>query len=144
MYYRILMAYDGSKEGRAALTECGDIAHMLHAEIHLLAVTQAPAGLFLAEGFVPENLLEDESRRYRETLDEGIRILAERGYTVAGHLAEGEPVEEIARTAREIGADLIVVGHRRRASLAERWWRGSVGASLLEHSPCSVLVVLGK
>jgi len=42
-------------------------------------------------------------------------------------------------TAREMNADLIVVGHRDQGTLA-RWLNGSVGASILHHPPCSVLV----
>jgi nucleotide-binding universal stress UspA family protein len=142
VYERILMAYDGSREGRVALLECGDIAHLLHSEVHLLAVMGMPSGLFLAEGFIPEKLLEDEQKRTQEILDEGIRTLSERGYSVKGHLATGEPVDEICKLARELHVNLIVVGHHQRASWAERWWRGSVGATLMEHSPCNILIAV--
>jgi nucleotide-binding universal stress UspA family protein len=144
MYERILMAYDGSREGRVALLECADIAHLLHSEVHLLAVMGMPSGLFLAEGFIPEKLVEDEQKHTQEVLDEGIRMLTERGYNVKGHLATGEPVEEICRLARELKVNIIVVGHRQRTSFAERWWRGSVGASLLEHCPCSLLIAVTR
>jgi nucleotide-binding universal stress UspA family protein len=53
----------------------------------------------------------------------------------------GNPAEQIARSAREMKADLIVVGHRDQSSLA-RWLNGSVGASILHHPPCSVLVAV--
>ena len=46
-----------------------------------------------------------------------------------------------ALTAREMNADLIVVGHRDQGTLA-RWLNGSVGASILHHPPCSVLVAV--
>jgi nucleotide-binding universal stress UspA family protein len=52
----------------------------------------------------------------------------------------GEPVEEICRVATELGVDLIVLGHRQRLSFAARWWKGSVGASLLDYAPCSILI----
>ncbi|MGH8728249.1 MAG: universal stress protein [Burkholderiales bacterium] len=142
MYERILLAYDGSREGRAALLECADIAPLLHAETHLLAVTSVPAGLFLTEGFIPEQLIETEHERTKEILAEGTRLLTERGATAAGHLASGEPVEEICRVAKELKVDLIVVGHSQHSSFASRWWKGSVGASLMEHSPCSILVAI--
>ncbi|NUZ07479.1 universal stress protein [Piscinibacter koreensis] len=57
------------------------------------------------------------------------------------HLAHGNAAEEIGRVAREVGADLLVVGHREQGRLS-RWWRGSVGASLLTHAPCSILVAV--
>ena len=53
-------------------------------------------------------------------------------------------MEEICRAAKEVGADLIVVGHNQNTSWAARWWKGSVGASLLDYAPCSILIALSK
>jgi len=64
------------------------------------------------------------------------------GFKAEGHIAFGEPIEEICALAQSVKADLIVVGHQRRASLAARWWRSSVGASLIEYAPCSVLIAM--
>jgi nucleotide-binding universal stress UspA family protein len=41
-----------------------------------------------------------------------------------------------------MAADLIVVGHKHLNSWAARWWRGSISGALIEHAPCSVLVVI--
>src|ERR671913_597390 len=139
-YQRILLAYNGSKEGRRALLEVCDLATFLAAQTHLLAVASMPPSLFLTEGFVPEELLEEEKKRTQAVLDEGIRTLRERGFNATGQLAVGEPVEEICRLAKSLRSDLIVLGHNQNTSFAARWWKGSVGASLLDYSPCSILV----
>jgi len=143
-YCRILLAYNGSQEGKRALFECADLAGFLGAEMHLLAVASMPPSLFLTEGFVPEELLEEEKKRTQSVLDEGIHSLTRKGFKAAGHLAVGEPVEEICRVARDVGADLIVVGHNQSTSWAARWWKGSVGASLLDYAPCSILIALSR
>ncbi|MBL8380979.1 MAG: universal stress protein [Burkholderiales bacterium] len=52
MLQQILLAYDGSDEGRAALTECGDLAASLGAKVHLLAVIPFYAGIIVAEGMI--------------------------------------------------------------------------------------------
>jgi nucleotide-binding universal stress UspA family protein len=143
-YRKILLAYDGSQEGKRALLECADLASFLQAETLLLAVATMPPSLFLTEGFVPEELLEEEKKRTQAVLDEGIRSLRERGFNVAGQLSVGEPVEEICRMAKATGADLIVVGHNQNTSFAARWWKGSVGATLLDYAPCSILIALAK
>ncbi len=143
-YSKILLAYNGSKEGRRALLECADLAGFLQAETHLLAVASMPPSLFLTEGFVPEELLEEEKKRTHTVLDEGIRTLRDRGFNATGHLAVGEPVEEICRLAKSLSVDLIVVGHNQNTSFAARWWKGSVGASLLDYSPCSILIALSR
>lgn len=142
MYQRILLAYDGSEQGKQALLECADLAKLTGAMTHLLAVVRMPSGLFLAEGFIPENLLDEEKQRTEGVLKEGTAKLTEMGFRAEGHIAFGEPIEEICALADEVKADLIVVGHQRRASMAARWWRSSVGASLIEYSPCSVLIAM--
>ncbi len=143
-YRKILLAYNGTKEGKRALLECADLASFLQADTHLLAVASMPPSLFLTEGFVPEELLEEEKKRTQTVLDEGIRTLRDRGFNATGHLAVGEPVEEICRRAKAIGADLIVVGHNQNTSFAARWWKGSVGASLLDYAPCSILIGMSR
>ena len=142
MYKKILMAFNGSREGRSALLERAEIAEFMKAETHLLAVAGMPPSLFLTEGFLPEELLEEEKKRTQEILDEGIKLLKEQGFNTIGHLTVGEPVEEICRLAKELGVDLIVVGHNQKTSFAARWWKGSVGASILDYAPCSLLVAL--
>ncbi len=143
-YQKILLAYNGSQDGKRALLESADLASFLKAETHVLAVASMPPSLFLTEGFVPEELLEEEKKRTQSVLDEGIRTLRERGFNATGHLAVGEPVEEVVRLAKSLGVDLIVVGHNQHSSFAARWWKGSVGATLLDHAPCSILVALSK
>jgi nucleotide-binding universal stress UspA family protein len=143
-YSKILLAYNGSVEGKRALFEAADLAGFLNAEAHLLAVASMPPSLFLTEGFVPEELLEEEKKRTQAVLDEGIRTLRERGFNATGHIAVGEPVEEICRLAKALGIQLIVVGHNQTSSFAARWWKGSVGATLLDYAPCSLLIALSK
>jgi len=143
-YHKILLAYNGSQEGKRALLECAEFAEFHNAETHLLAVASMPASLFLTEGFVPEELLEEEKKRTQVVLEEGIKSLTDKGFKAIGHLAVGEPVEEICRLAKDLGADLVVVGHNQNTSFAARWWKGSVGASLLDYAPCSVLISLAK
>ena len=143
-YRKILLAYNGSTEGKRALLECADLASFLQAETHLLAVASMPPSLFLTEGFVPEELLEEEKKRTQQVLDEGVKSLEAKGFKAKGILAVGEPVEEICRVAKEIGAELIVVGHNQKTSFAARWWKGSVGAVLVDYAPCSVLIALSK
>ncbi len=143
MYKRILLAYDGSESGQQALLNCHDIAEWSRAELFLIAVmplTTIPVGV---EGVVFDSRVEEQERqRYQDILDDGLRRLSGSGYRARGEVVVGESVDEIARYAREIEADLIVVGHRHHEGWAARWWRGSTARSLIEHAHCSVLVVI--
>ena len=62
---------------------------------------------------------------------------------VSSEISRGGAAQTIVETAREWGADLIVVGSHGRGF----WGRtliGSVSNSVIHHAPCSVLVVRGK
>src|SRR6266404_3668908 len=96
LYKKVLLAYDGSVEGRLALREGAKLAQYCGAEVFLLAVVEPSFGA---------------------TLEGGVMV----------------PIAE------EIGANLVVVGHRPTGPLA-RWWFGSVGSYLIKHLRCSVLV----
>jgi len=104
-----------------------------------------PAAFIGGEGGVYDVGLEEEERKeFQSVLDDGVRRLVEGGHKVSGELLVGEAVIEIADYARKIGADLIVLGHRHLEGWAKRWWRGSTAKALIEHAPCSVLVVITR
>lgn len=141
MFKRVLIAYNGSAEGKHMLSpSTKGLAAFVGAEVHLLAVATMPTNMYVAEGFVPVELIDDEKVRAQKVLDEGMGALRARGFNVTGHLAVGDPVEEISRAAGELQCDLIVVGHTQRSKMS-RWWQRSIGKSLLDTSPCAVLVI---
>ena len=143
MYKRILLAYDGSQSGQKALLDCGEIAQWSQATLSLVAVTPLSMQMIGVEGGVyDKTLAEHEKEKYTGILAEGVRQLADAGHQASGDVLLGDTVEEITRYASKIEADLIVVGHRHLEGWAARWWRGSVSKSLIEHAPCSVLVVI--
>jgi nucleotide-binding universal stress UspA family protein len=145
MYQRILLAYDGSEAGQNALLESRGLAGWGQASMHLIAVMPPPAAFIGGEGGVYDLGLEEQERKeYQAVLDDGMKRLTDAGHAVTGEVVVGEAVVEIAECARRISADLIVVGHKHMGSWAARWWRGSVSKSLIEHSPCNVLVVITK
>ena len=143
MYKRILLAYDGSKPGQKALLDCSDIAQWSQASLNLVAVTPLYLDVIGVEGGIYDrNLAEQQKQKYTGILDEGLGQLAASGHQAHGEVLLGDTVDEITKYARKIEADLIVVGHKHLDGWAARWWRGSVSKSLIEHAPCSVLVVI--
>src|SRR3989475_12896787 len=99
MFKKILLAYNGSHEGKSALLACAEIAAFAHSETHLLAAAGMPSSMFLTGAFLPEELLGEEKKRAQEVLTEDIPQLTEKGFTVAGPLAVSEPADERRRTA---------------------------------------------
>jgi len=90
----------------------------------------------------PENKIEEERRL--KILSEGVEKLNMAGIEATGKLLKGDAVDKIVEYAHTIGADLIMLGHQHRDNWLERWWAGSIPKALIEHSPCSVLVVIIK
>ena len=145
MYKRILLAYDGSDAGQRALLDCQDLAQWSGSELSLIAVMPSAMSFVGLEGGVYDIELEErEKKKYRAVLDEGLRRLSDAGYSARGELVAGEAIDEITRYARKMEADLVVVGHKHLDSWAARWWRGSISGALIEHAPCSVLVVISR
>lgn len=145
MYKRILLAYDGSQSGQKALLDCREIAQWSGAALTLIAVTPLQRQVVAAEGVIYEQSVADQDReRYQGILNDGLRQLLESGHEAGGEVLYGETVDEIARYAKQMNADLIVVGHKHLEGWAARWWRGSVSKSLIAHAPCSVLVVIPR
>ena len=138
LYKKVLLAYDGSIEGRRALREGARIAQLCGAEVFLLAVVEVSAGTGTLEGgfVIP---ITEQVEIYRKILGEGVDRLKAMGFSPTARLGMGEAGREIAGVAKEIGANLVVVGHRPDGPLA-RWWFSSVGTYLVKNLRCSVLV----
>jgi len=147
MYRRIVLAYDGSESGQSALLNCREIAQWSHAELFLVAVMPLANTYLPVEGGFYEDANREaaDRKRFEDILAEGLRRLSDSGFATAhGEVVVGDPVYAITEYAQHINADLIVVGHRHHDSWAARWWRGSTARALIEHAPCSVLVVITR
>jgi nucleotide-binding universal stress UspA family protein len=136
-FNKILLCYDSSREGRRALLQGAELAEKLGAQTHLLAIANEAGGPVV--GQPSEVAMRREESRLREILCEGVGRLRARGLIAKGHLVFGRPIDEIPRIARNLGIDLIVVGHR-PCGMLERWWSGPGNRPLLDLVTCSILV----
>ena len=136
MYKKVLLAYDGSVEGRRALREGAKLAQLCRAEVFLLAVVEVSSIMTPEAGLtIP---IELQTEDYRAILNEGAERLKAVGFTPTSRLEVGDAGQKIAEVAEEIGAHLVVVGHRPQGPLAR--WFGSIGSYLVKRLRCSVLV----
>jgi len=143
VYKRILLAYDGTESGQKALLDCRDLAQWGQSELSLVAVMPVPTNPMMIEGGLYDGVGDEELKAtYESILDDGLQRLSLAGRRVHGELLAGDPVREITEYARKIEADLIVVGHKHLDGWAARWWRSATSPALIEHAPCSVLVVI--
>jgi len=142
MYQRILLAYDGSESGQRALLESSEFAHWSQSELHLIAVVPLLTAPIWFEVAAPLARPDIELQNAQQLIQRGVTRLQSLGCRASGEVVSGDAVNEICAMAHSRKADLIVVGHKHQNSWAARWWSNDVSRSLIEQSPCSVLVVI--
>jgi nucleotide-binding universal stress UspA family protein len=138
---RILCPVDFSDFSRHALDYAAGIARWYEARITALHVVPpitsmlpvAGEGLYPPLVFRPEDL--DQFRKELESFVRASGIEA-----LDTEVAQGSVPREIARFARELPADLLVMGSHGRSGF-ERLMLGSVTEKLLRNAPCPVLTV---
>ena len=124
---KIVVAFDDPAS--RTLAHAADLAEALGSQ--LIVTNVAPTD--------PDDA--DEAERYgRERLDQARAYLEQRGLTAELVQLAGQPAEAIVALAEERGADLIVVGMRKKGFF-ERLVEGSVAQNVLRRAACDVLAV---
>jgi nucleotide-binding universal stress UspA family protein len=140
---RILLATDGSEEADLAALRAVDIAEKTGSELHVVHVGVVPSFLKSYPGTLgyERRLYEQIEEVSRELLRKESWRVKVAGGTVAGtHLRMGAVHLEIVGLAKELGADLIVMGCRGHRGI-RRAIEGSISDAVIRHAPCPVLVV---
>ena len=139
MFKRILVAYDGSKSGKAAL-ECA---------IAMAKASNAPiTALWIREPLPRYTDLPGEAEEAAEAADEYFEArcrevaasAAQHEIDVACKTLLGHPAKAMVQFANEGNYDLIVIGHSDHSGL---WGRllGDTADRISDHAHCSVLIV---
>ena len=140
MYRKVLIAFDGSEDSSAALDKGVELAALYTAEVVLVAVLDTGIDVAAAEAYASGSADQEQVESSRSLLDRETMRLRQRGLAVTAIVTYGNPPEQIAEKAREVGADLVVIGHRTRG-LWSRLANESVGVQLVKDPPCSILVI---
>ena len=145
MHQNVILAYDGSFESQQELLKSIKLSQWKNDKVHLISVgsyekiTMGHEASYFSE---QENKIDEQCRL--KILNDGVQQLNTTGIEASGKLLIGDAVDKIVEYALANDADLIVLGHKHRDNWLERWWAGSIPKALIEHSPCSVLVVIIK
>lgn len=138
MFKKIVLAYDGSEHAAAALRQSSELARICDAELHLLGVVVITGSVALAGAYGTADFFGREQTAIEEALEAAVNDLGDH-VSVHTRIQKGDPAQQIAAYAHEIGADLAVIGHSDKGFLA-RWFEGSTGAKLIRDLPCNLLV----
>jgi nucleotide-binding universal stress UspA family protein len=140
---KILLAIDGSEEAELAALKAIELADGTDSELYVVHVGLVPTFLTSDPGTRGYDRklyeeIEEESRKLLRKLSWQVKVA---GGTVAGaYLRMGAVDLEIIGLAKELGADLIVMGCRGHRGI-RRAIEGSISDAVIRHAPCPVLVV---
>ena len=129
----MIVAYDGSEPARRALGHAAELVGRggTLTVINVVSVQRVSSRL--------ETVSEHERTTQDHLLLEAATLLEGRGVNANAVHAAGDPATEILSAARSIGADVIVVGRRRRT--VPHLVHGSLDNTLARRATCDVLVV---
>ena len=139
MFEKILVGYDGSKGGKAALRRAALMAKSANGQITALWVRE-PLPRYTDLPGEPEEAAEAADEYFQERQKEVAEVAAQHGLPIGCETRYGHPAKTIVRFADEGRYDLIVVGH---SDHSEMWGRllGDTADRISDHARCSVLIV---
>ena len=135
---RMLVAIDGSEGGQHALAKAIDLAQVTGASLIALAV-EGPLPAYAATiGEV------DEVKREKDSFFRAVAASAKDQAEAAGvdlevELRPGHAAELITRYARDMHADLVIVGHK--GHFLNDYLLGSTADRVAHHAHCPVMIV---
>jgi nucleotide-binding universal stress UspA family protein len=131
---RVLVAYDGSDVSRRALDRV--VTFMSSAEVALVTVARPIYRDQRYTGYADPKTEEEQ----RKVLLDARGALEREGIASTGYGGVGDPAEEILKTAKAFGADLIVMGARSLGTV-QRVVLGSVSTKVMHEADCDILIV---
>ena len=145
---KIIIATDGSEFGTATLNFALRMICEPKTEIEIVTVIEPAAGTefetiieSVDELTSPDN---PEARAYHDIIESDRRRLIEKcankDISVTTNVLAGPAARAIVEEAESWNAELIVVGSHGRG-FWKRAWFGSVADKIVDHAPCSVMVV---
>jgi nucleotide-binding universal stress UspA family protein len=108
----VIVGVDGSAAGRTAVDEGVALAAELEAPLVFVHVRRGPAGFLGAP--VHQRRLTRAMEHARRALDCALGAAQAAGVDAQAEILEGSPKRRIVELARDRGAQLVVVGSRRR------------------------------
>lgn len=137
MYRRILVGVDGSRGSKIALRKAALLAREGESQLHILAVEEHLPRFAATVGETDE-AREEKDAYFRALMEEALQLVSGQGVSAKTEVTIGNASRVIVDRARQLGADLIVIGHTSHV-----WGNllGSTADRVVDHAHCDVLVV---
>jgi len=133
----LVVPVDFEKASQKALEVAKELGARLGAEVVLVHVYQIP--LFTYPGLEP-SLLPTFTVEIAAAAKRAVEKLSESSGGLRAVLREGDPTTEILAVAKEIGAQMIIMGTHGRGGIAHLFL-GSVAEKVMRESPIPVMTI---
>jgi nucleotide-binding universal stress UspA family protein len=147
MYNAIVVGTDGSESAGVAVAQASTLAALTGGTLHIVSAFRpvslssvAMAASSGASTIDVEQINRSVAGDAERVCDQAATQARRDGVKVEIHAVPGEPADALIGVAKEVGADLLVVGNRGMSG-ARRFVLGSVPNKVSHHSPCNLLVV---
>ena len=137
---RILVATDLTEESRKTIHFGLALAQCFGAHLTLLHVYKQSYAVHFVRGPNSSDEVRNDRMHFVDTLKLWEENVKERFADCDAEFRDGEPAEEIARTAKERDVDLIVISTHHYNWLT-RLAYGCDAERILRHAPCPILIV---
>jgi nucleotide-binding universal stress UspA family protein len=137
---RVLLALDGSATANAARQAVASLAWPSGSVVHVLGVIDWDLASGTLSGDRASGTRAGDSRAIERVVEAASASLQKDDLASDATVVCGRPASVIVERARELRADLVVVGSRGRGPFASLLL-GSVSAEVVDHAPCPVLVI---
>ena len=135
---KIVVAVDLSNHSEATARYAAEIARCFSASLNVVYVYEpVPLGEYVCESTL--TILEEERDRLCSLLSELAQKVKPSGLLCKAVFLVGDPVEQIARCARKIDADLIITGSNEPTFLG-RLFKLAKAPRIMHRAPCPVLI----
>ena len=131
MYTTIVVGAHKSETARRAVSEAIELARALGAHVHLVSAYPKDRG--------PIDGKDTPGRADAERSMDALVLSAGAAQRFTTHALPGDPAKAILSVAKDVGADLIVVGNKGMKGKGK--FLGSVPNDIAHQAPCAVLIV---
>ena len=148
---KILIATDGSDFSKAAIERaCEIIGDLKNVSVEIISVVDkpyAPPEPFAVSADYNRDVEAEMRKQAKNFTDQAEaqfrKRLPDSDLEITTKIFVGKPERAIIEEAETCGTDLIVLGSH-GYGFWKRAWLGSVSNSVMQHAPCSVLIVRRK
>jgi nucleotide-binding universal stress UspA family protein len=141
MFERIVVGTDGSPTATLALEQAAQLAAQSGAALHIVSGYQPKTGLRVTgAGSGVEAWMVGSSDEVEGILQDAADVARRAKVTVKTHHESGDPAKALVTIAKQVDADLIVVGNRGMKGV-KRFVLGSVPNDVAHKASCAVLIL---